>query len=279
MTDRCQAGQPDEQGRGGCVAYDRASRLAGELPGPARLCQWCLQPAGRDVRALVLDYRDLEQHLPPPLGVWGDGQPRGKSSPLPLRGDVLDLQREIWWLTGVWADVLRDRERLSDAPPRVRAGWAVQANVNILGPRLHVLAEIATATMWDYPGAPRLLPGRSTPTDRCSEILGWQGVLDLARLHQRARSTLGLTAALPQVIWGVQCRNIDCRYTNTLIRRPGLDEATCTECGTTLDGPALAEWTGRLSAPLCGLRNGDWWCALARRHDGDCEPARRRDAA
>jgi hypothetical protein len=67
MTDLCLAAER-------CVDYDRRvgeSALTDDLP----ICEGCLLAAELAVPALVLDYRDLEQHLPLSLGVWGDGQP------------------------------------------------------------------------------------------------------------------------------------------------------------------------------------------------------------
>jgi hypothetical protein len=228
MDDRCQAGDR-------CRMRDAQTGLAyPQHP----LCQWELEAAERDTRALVLDYRDLEQQLPPSLGSWSDGQRRGKSTPLPIRGHVLDLQIEIHWVTSVWADVLRDRERLSDLPGNVRDGWAVQRAVTVLAPRLHLLAEVPPTAMWDYP--------TSTPGDRCTEVPGWQGVLDLMSLHQRARSALGLTNALPNVAWGVLCRG--CDRVSTLVQEPGSDERRCSECHEHYSAMAYADWVALLAA-------------------------------
>lgn len=230
---------PDENGHGGCRAYDRPSKQPAELWERALLCQLCLEVAERDVRALVLDYRDLEQHLPPSLGVWQFGSRGGADSPLPLRSSVLDLQIDIWWLTTAWCDVVREADRLSDAPSHVRSGWAVQDAVKILAPRLRLLAEVESATMWDYP--------TSTPGDRCSEVPGWRGVLDLAQLHQRARRALGLTAPRKEHCAGVPCRNPDCDL-KLLYRVPGTDEVQCDGCGLWYDRSSYESWVALVSA-------------------------------
>lgn len=198
-----------------CRARDeRGNPAETDLP----LCFHCLEGAERDVRALVLDYRDLEQQLPPSLGVWGDGMPRGSSGhPLPLNEHALNLQHDIWYLTDAWDAVVRDVARLSDKPPRTRAGWAVQQSVTVLAPRLDVLAK-ATGTMWDYPGA----------TDRCSEVPGWQGVLDLAQLHWRARHALGLSADRGEACIGVICGYCDVK--SKLVRDPEDGGVTCRAC-------------------------------------------------
>jgi transcriptional regulator with XRE-family HTH domain len=232
-TGTCMAGSPDSNGRGGCKAYDPTTKR----PYPQwPLCDWCLEASERDVRALTLDYRDLEQHLPPSLGVWGDGQPHGNDQPLPLSGHVLDLQLDIHWLTVAWADVVRDRDRLSDAPSRVRDGFAVQAAVTVLAPRVRLLAELEAVTMWCYPG-----------TDQgSSDIAGWQGVLDLSKLHQRARSTLGLTREEPALMVGVLCRGCDLR--SKLTRQAGADDVVCGVCGEHYTATEYADWVALLAA-------------------------------
>lgn len=228
-TGTCMAGVPDEKGRGGCRWYDPVTRR----PYPAGpLCDGDLDASESDIRKLTLDYGDLEQHLPPSLGVWGDGQPHGKSQPLPLSEHVLDLQMEIHWLVVVWADVLRERDRLSDAPSRVRDGWAVQRAVAILSPRLRLLAEIEAVTVWCYPGSDQ----------GASEVPGWQGVLDLARLHQRTRAVLGLTREEPQLMVGVLCRGCDRR--STLTRAAGEEDVTCSKCAEHYTAVEYSDWLG-----------------------------------
>lgn len=266
MADRCEAGDR-------CRAYDPQKKQA--FP-EAPLCSYCLDSAERDVRALVLDYRDLEQHLPPSLGQWGDGQPRGRSTALPLSVHVLDLQVEIHWLTDAWDDVIRERERLSEKPSRVRSGWAVQQAVSILAPRLHVLAGIGPQPMWDYPGTSEVCPaftshpvlnsstvltvscsqGDGRPCGVCggtgrvatsTEQPGWQGVLDLSRLHQRARSALGLTAPKKEHCAGIPCRNPECDL-KLLFRIPGTDEVRCDACSMWYDADAYRSWVALVSA-------------------------------
>lgn len=236
MTGPCMAGAPDSEGRGGCRAFD--GRQPAECDGKAALCQWCIEVCERDVRALTLDYRDLEQLLPPALGVWGDGMPRGQSSPLPLRESILDLQMQIHWLTDAWDDVVRDVDRLSEKPHRVRQGWAVQQSVSILAPRLRLLAEIESVTMWSYPGH-----------EGAVDVAGWQGVLDLAQLHHRARSALGLTSPMPEHCQAVVCRDCDLKL---LYRIPGEDSIRCDGCGLYYSGDEYAAWTALLAAAVGG---------------------------
>jgi hypothetical protein len=236
MAELCRAGVPDDEGRGGCRMF-LGGRPA-ECSGRALLCDWDLEAAELDVRALPRDYYSLEQELAPALGVWGDGTPRSKSRPLPLNERALLLQEEIAWLVDAWDDVARDVDRLSEKPRRVRQGWAVQQSVAILAPRLRRLAELETVTMWSYPG-----------TEGASEVPGWQGVLDLARLHHRARRALGLTAARPEHCDGVPCRACDLKL---LYRVPGEDAVRCDDCGDWLDADTYAEWVALVAAHTRG---------------------------
>jgi hypothetical protein len=229
-----------------CMADGRC-RARDERGDPALtdgfLCFYCLESAERDVRALVLDYRDLEQHLAPSLGVWGSGMPSGKGAPAqaPLNLGALSLQQDIWWMCDAWDAVVRDVCRLSDKPPRVRAGWAVQQSVSILSPRLDVLA-CTSGVMWDYPG------WESRSGERTEEIPGWQGVLDLAHLHARARAALGLTQERPELCLGVPCRNPDCDL-KTLYRLPGSGAVKCHSCGLHYSAEDYTAWTRVLITP------------------------------
>jgi len=229
------AGAPDSEGRGGCRMWDRRARTSGRLSGEALLCDWCLEVAERDVRALVWDYVGLAQILAPALGVWGDGMPRGKSSPLPLREHVRVLQEDIHWLTDAWCEVACDIHRLPARPQDVREGWAVQQSVSILAPRLHVLATARPRPFTTYPGI----------EGECVDVPGWRGVLDLARLHHRARSALGLTSPTREHCQGVSCRDCDVQY---LFRIPGEDGVRCEACGLYYTAEQYADWVALLAA-------------------------------
>lgn len=222
-----------------CRADDRC-RARDEHGDPAEtdgfLCVWCLEGSTLDVRALTLDYRDLEQQLPPALGVWGSGMPRGSAGhPLPLNEHALDLQHQIWWMCDAWDAVVRDLDRLSDKPSRTRAGWAVQQSVSILAPRLDRLAR-ASGTMWDYPGS----------TERCSEVPGWQGVLDLSKLHYAARDILGLGNDRGEACIGVICP--ECGIKSKLVRDTERGGVNCKACKKALTSAEYADWVGELHA-------------------------------
>lgn len=164
------------------------------------LCFWCLEAAERDVRALPLDYRDLEQHIPLALGRRSNGMPAARQvdAALPLNEDAFDLQREIWWAATAWEEVVRDAAGLpmvGQWAKRRRDGVAVVEAVRVLAPRLDVLAKVVEAEMWGYPG-----------TSGTTLIPGWRGVLDLAALHRRARGALGLSTPRRELCQGVPCR-------------------------------------------------------------------------
>jgi hypothetical protein len=173
-----------------CVDYDRRAAdpaLAAGLP----LCDGCLLASERAVPALVLDYRDLEQHLPPSLGVWGDGQPSTRDDhPVPLNLAVEACQREIWHVLTCWEEVVRERERLSDSVTRqVRAGWAVQAAAQILTPRIRLLAAIKPVLLCGYPSLDEDELQRFEGIEY-SDVPGWRGVVDF-RGHGPLRLLLG----------------------------------------------------------------------------------------
>jgi hypothetical protein len=206
-----------------CVDYDRRAgepALTDDLP----ICEACLLAGERAVPALVLDYRDLEQHLPPSLGQWGDGQPASRDDhPVPLNLAVEACQREIWWVLTTWEEVVRERERLSDSVTRqVRAGWAVQAAAQILTPRIRLLARIGPVELAGYPALEEEEAHRFEGIEY-AQVPGWRGVVDFRRLHDRARSLLGLTSAGPERVH-VPCRECEAL---TLYRLPGDDRVYC----------------------------------------------------
>jgi hypothetical protein len=63
----------------------------------------------------------------------------------------------------------------------------------VLAPRLGPLSDLPARTLQDYPLA---APGEGEQIGASTyvERAGWQGVLDLHALHQRAMAVLGLTA-------------------------------------------------------------------------------------
>jgi len=173
-----------------CIAA-RATCLQTQEP----LCRRCMTRAAAAIPRLVYDYRDPEQQLFTYPSQRLDGQPgRSAETPIPLRTDVEALQRSIWWVTTTWAEVLCDHHHLE--PPdwlkRTRNGWATQWACGLIAPRTATLMQFAPQQLADYPIDGQ---GQAVRHQQVSllEISGARGLLDMAWLHDRARSMLGLT--------------------------------------------------------------------------------------
>jgi hypothetical protein len=199
-----------------CREYDhRASRPA---PSDAPLCQACLRAAGREVHNLIYDYVDLEQAIP---AVRQPGQPLSgtRDAPVPLALHVEALQRAIWHTVVTWEDVLRDHDRLGGARVRVRPGWAVQRGVEIIGPRIVLLAGLPPVAVWpEGPDGP--------PAD----LAGAEGLLIMMRLHASSRAVLGLTRLIHELPG--ECSG--CQLA-ALRREDGSETVYCASC--------YARWT------------------------------------
>jgi hypothetical protein len=240
MTDLCSASER-------CIGFDRRANepaLTDDLP----VCEGCLLAGERAVPALVLDYRDLEQHLPPSLGVWGDGQPASRDDhPVPLNLAVEACQREIWHVLTCWEEIVREREKLSDSVTRqVRAGWAVQAAAQILAPRVRLLAAIGPVLLCGYPSLDEDELQRFEGIEY-ADVPGWRGVIDFTRLHDQAQRLQGLVREYPQLCWGVVCR--ECDLVNVIYREPIRKEKQpvvyrCGSCKQVYDENEYARWTG-----------------------------------
>lgn len=199
-----------------CIAFDptvQAPALA--VRGP--LCDPCLDVASRDINALVLDYRDLEQRLPAGgsiLSTRVSGGATDASTPLNLH--VEELQAAIAWTLTAWEPPVREAARL---PPervdRVRSGWAVATAVRVIGPRVDVLAALPLTCGF----ADGLAAG---PVERD----GVDAVASLIGLHRRARSMLGLTTRVVRLPGAC----LDCGAA-ALERADGADAVGCAVCG------------------------------------------------
>jgi hypothetical protein len=238
VTDLCFAAER-------CIGFDRRegqAALVADLP----LCDGCLTAGERAVPALVLDYRDLEQHLPLSLGVWGDGQPSTRDDhPVPLNLAVEACQREIWHVLTCWEEIVREREKLSDSVTRqVRAGWAVQAAAQILTPRVRLLAAIGPVLLNGYPSLDEDELQRFEGIEY-ADVPGWRGVVDFTRLHNRARTLLGLTSPRAEKIELLPCRDCDAR---SLYRLPGDDRVYCgnsdDNCTAIYSNEEFRRWAG-----------------------------------
>jgi len=189
-----------------------------DLDGPLPLCRPCLDHATQAVPLLVHDYRDLEQIIPKPMSQWSDGQPRGSGEPpIPMQLHVEALQAEIWWLTTCWAEVLTDVHHLADPPRHVRRGFDVQWAVQLLTPRIEVLARVPAVPMLFYPHT----------ADTLSAVTGGQGLLDLASAHDRARPMLGLTE--PTYVLPGRCQAKGCGAAELRVA-DGSDTVWCDRC-------------------------------------------------
>lgn len=71
---------------------------------------------------------------------------------------------------------------------------------------------------------------------------------EIGDLHAALRRATGRTVPPPEVCWGVECRNADCNYTNTLVRIAGSQWIECTECGLLLSEDEYADWCRLLVA-------------------------------
>ena len=245
-----------------CRAYDRTTNQPAPADHGTPLCSACLNTGEHDVPLLVHDYRDLEQLLPKPISQWDDGMPgHSGEAPIPLQLEVEALQAEIWWLTTAWAEVLADRHRLATpphrrpsplrryfvvgtevsidyAPSRVEHPSAIERRmrpgpadivhaVRILAPRVEVLARIPPVQMVSYPRADPDTAVRFRGVE-LSYIPGAQGLLDLSRAHQRARTMLGLTEPVYELPG--YCRNRGCARPALRVK-DGSDTVWCDHCG------------------------------------------------
>jgi hypothetical protein len=196
--------------------------------------------ADRDVPKLVYDYLDLEQLLPHASS--SDEKISGsKEAPIPIAAHVEALQRSIWHVTTTWEGVLRDHCRLSEQVTRgVRDGWAVQTALQVITPRVRVLAAVGPVEVWrdgvpGHPDPPAVdLPAQFRPVTATEpvtgvpdpvETTGAEALLQLVSLHGRARHLLGITKLTHQLPG-------DCSHCGAqdLRRDNGADTVYCAWC-------------------------------------------------
>jgi hypothetical protein len=79
---------------------------------------------------------------------------------------------------------------------------------------------------------------------------------EIGDLHLALRRATGRTTPRPEICWGVECRNPDCNYVNTLVRVSGSQWVECTECGLLLSEEEFAEWC-RLLVPAARRKLSD----------------------
>jgi len=71
---------------------------------------------------------------------------------------------------------------------------------------------------------------------------------EIGDLWHVLRRACGLTMPKPEICWGVQCRDEDCSYVNTLTRLPGSQWIECSECGLLLSEDEYRTWVKLLAA-------------------------------
>lgn len=116
--------------------------------------------------------------------------------------------------------------------------------------------------------------------DRLDELFKHPAIDEAAKevgdLWHVLRRACGLTTPKPEICQGIPCRSIECDL-KTLVRLPGSQFIECSSCGNLLTEDEYQEWCRMVRAPLCGQKHGDWYCALPKKHVGDCEPYRGED--
>lgn len=93
----------------------------------------------------------------------------------------------------------------------------------------------------------------------------------------------GLPRPREELCEGIPCKSVDCDL-KTLYRLPvsffmQKQYVECASCQRLYTPEEYADWARLNSAAVCGKRNGEWWCSLAKKHDGPCAPYEREDAA
>jgi hypothetical protein len=245
-----------------CPGRDPHTKLGAPTDDP--LCHDCLDRAGRDIRNLVFDFLDLAQlHEPSMSQAIAERASGSKERPIPISAHVEALQAEIVHVTSVWEYETRVFCRLSDpyvsAPvadwhttltkptplAMVRPGAAVQRAVRILTEHLSRLVKLP--------------PTAVCPTgveDDPVDMEGWEAVLQLARLHGRARGLLGRTTRrfwIPGECWHCDAhpiRGVDGPLYRSEPRYPEDPmQVNCDKCAAARPYPAYEVYMGTLLWP------------------------------
>lgn len=179
------------------------------------LCVDCLTVAHREIRSLVLDYRDLAQRLVPTAGVGM--RISGTPDPVaPMNLDIDALMSAIVWTLTVWEPPVREAARLPPMPDgAVRGGFAVASAVRVIAPRVDVLAALPPT--WGFADG-----WAAGPVERD----GVAAVDSLRELHRRARHVLGLTRLVHRLPGACSGCGL-----SALRRDDGSDTVRCDGCG------------------------------------------------
>jgi hypothetical protein len=221
-----------------CRAYTRATGQvapAGRTP----LCGACLDAAGHDIPRLLYDYIDLEQLQAPTLSQALNMQPSGKAAPpMPLKAAPEALQAEIAHVLTTWEEIVRDHCRLSPMPNVRRGGPNVQRALEILTPRLDILANLLPTTV--YP---------TGPADQPEDLFGWEAIHQMQALHQRARSMLGRTHRTTHLPGTCSTCGLDQLHRDDPRWPEDPCDVYCRECGTTWPHDDYQQYVTKLVWP------------------------------
>lgn len=239
----------DEERTGSCVCC----QLRNPQPDQGVVCGPCRsRVAGqlRDIPALVAELRDppgadpandAVSTLLPAAAIAGQSSaPRvngSREAPVPISVDRVDLlsAARVPSLTRAYAGQLDDQVGYQPAAT-ILDGWcrmfAEERRESTPNP------DVQTQCKW--------------LSDRLDELFKHPAVDEFAGelgdLWHVLRRACGLTMPKPEICWGVQCRDENCSYTNTLIRLPGSEWIECTECGLLLSEDEYKAWIKLLAA-------------------------------
>jgi hypothetical protein len=192
---------------------DHPTEVAAELG--TVLCTDCLEIGQRDVRALLYDYIDTAQALAPGSSAGGPRVSGTGSAPVPLNLTADELMHAIHHHTTTWAQIVRAQLGLADvAEIGVRPGWAVQRAVDVLAPRVRMIAALGPQPV--FPDGPEAEP---------DDVTGFTALYMLRQLHQRAGALLGQVRRTFRVPG--YCSACGCP---ALRHEDGADVVTCSMC-------------------------------------------------
>jgi hypothetical protein len=266
----------DEERTGSCVICQTRDPLPDLVPccGP---CRSRLAGQLRDIPHLVEELksppeaepaRDLVSVAFPAAAIAGQSNaPRvqgSREAPVPISVDRTDL------LFAARSSTAATRELAYPEQDEDQVGY---------------LSAATTLDAWCRDIAPDRRESVPEPTpavqcqwllDRLEDVFKHPAVDEMAKdvgdLWHALRRSAGLTMPKEELCPGVPCRSIECDL-KTLVRLPGSEWVECRSCGNLLSEVEYQEWCRMVRAPLCGLKNGDWWCARTKRHPGPCAPA------
>lgn len=217
---------PQHQCRLGRRCKDRVPHPDGELVGtgverPDSLCAACEEAAFDDIRQLGNDYRALAAAVHEPRGrIDGPKIKRTADRAIPLPLDVITL------MDSIDDEVLRWTLRITRGDPLPMSPAArVERCVAILCANTGTLVDMprARVTVW--------LPSpQGGDVDGVAEFDGVDAVLRLAALHQRARTTLGLTEPMSEKLRDL-CHVCGCEALIANVAAAADTVIKCRNCG------------------------------------------------